>query len=192
MDKILKRLQEAWSRIEEMPEWADEDKAVGDNKSFNKKHHGYNTDMYDKFSLKREGDYEWHWYRYIHVEGIIKVDIVHNGNLVGRFEYAKRKPFYRMDLASVSSEHRGKGLALKTYKMILDRVETLESSQTLTGEKGDKGSFHIWQKLSKEYNSYLKQDYKLKKVDSFTEDMMNSYGTTFVISKKELISEDNI
>jgi GNAT superfamily N-acetyltransferase len=104
-------------------------------------------------------------------------------------------PIYTARISSVYvfEDYQGRGLGYNMYKMIIEKIGTLMSDDTLTGSEGG-GSFRMWQKLSEEYNVYVydtSQD-TLTKISNITPDLMTKETTRFVASKLQLKKNNDV
>lgn len=79
-----------------------------------------------------------------------------NKPLIGELSLEKNKKFRYPYVLSVHiiPDSRGKGIGSNFYAVAVEKYGGLVSDRTLSGAEG-KGSFNIWQNLSKKYIPYL-------------------------------------
>lgn len=109
---------------------------------------------------------------------------------IGSFKWFIRedKLGYQTEVALVHPDYQGNKISTQIYTYMIDNhFETLFSDSTLTGDTG-KGSFQLWQKLGKMYNSYIyvEDKQKLIEVDGFDRDDMLDAYESFVVSTEKL------
>jgi hypothetical protein len=140
--------------------------------------------------------------------GLAAIIFGKNERVVGEFEFAYKSTDPKFDApgtknlvklqvvsASVGSSYKGKGISTKIYQEILDKhTDILISDASLTGRGLKKGSFQLWEKLSKKYNPYVLKIGKRSRilpVQSFSKvdhmgDKINMQKIRLVLSKEAL------
>ena len=115
-----------------------------------------------------------------------------NEPLVGELSLEKNKNFRYPYVLSVHiiPEARGMGIGSNFYNVAVEKYGGLVSDRTLSGAEG-KGSFNIWQNLSKKYNPYLlitnQGKRQIKPVKQFDPNVvMGDDSIRLVVSKKPI------
>ena len=188
----LKTLKETFRRMEEMPAWNDSDKSLGDELG------SYKT---DQVQFRKESGFELleelnDAYNYLiwQRRDTIAVDIfdVASDTHIGEFTWydSPKLGGYITESVAVSKEHQGKGIGFNTYMYVINTyMHTLFSDTTLTGEEDEKGSFHLWQKLAKNFDYvyiYNLEANTFTPVERFEEEHMGNENTRFVVSTEDL------
>lgn len=132
---------------------------------------GYkNEDNYYIWSISKDG----------HIVGQLIVDIWNNDKFTPK---ANNMVVYK--------NYQRNGLSEAMYRMVIEDAGLLVSSNSLTGEDKQGGSFDVWRKLSTIYPyAYILQYYPkpatLKPVKTFERSDMKNSSQYFIVSKEPL------
>lgn len=125
----------------------------------------------------------------VKARGYHKLMIRKNQDLIElELDTNKVKLFPKIIGLAVRVPHRSKGYSYIFYKWLINRFGGIISDKSLTGEKGH-GSFQLWQKISKEYPTYIwksKETTIIPIQGEITDKMMGNSKDHFISSKEPI------